>query len=616
MKTCRSIAVIVAVVAGVVVLAPAQANLGDAVSLRLSGEISFNYSGSSGSSGDASGIGFGGTGNLTGFYYDPNFLSFSFQPYYHRAQSESIYETVNSGKGFTASSNIFGGSRFPGSVAFSRTLDSTGEFGLPGVGGVVAEGDSSAFSISWSALLEHLPTLTANFSTTSSDSQIVGAGSSSKSDSKSLSLQSHYVLKGFNLQAMYSRQGMDAEFPDYLGGSDTQLSENATSNFNFNVGHRLPLRGYWNLGWNRSGYVSQFAGANLESSSDGGANNINTVASLAPTNRLNLNFGGNFTDNVWGSLQQSLIGSGTPFVVPSTKTRVMSANASAGYTVFSGLGLQGRISHHVIQNHGNTFTEDSRSFTQYSGTANFNYVTDLFGAMTFSLGAVDTATQNGNNGASLVANVNLSRMVANWEMSGNFGYSQQVQTLDDFYITSMYNYGVTAKRRLSDFYLATAFRGSRSGMEQFEGFSNHHESFSGSLRWRRLSLNGQYSQSAGTSVLTPTGLVAVPPGLPTTVLAVPVVFGGRSYGFGAGYQPFRRASITGNYATSSNQRDAGPYTTTPYESTIYNARFQYRLRKLDIDVNFTRLEQGIGAQNTPATVNSYYVRVSRWFEIF
>jgi hypothetical protein len=616
MRACRNPIATVAILAVLAGYAAGQASLGDAVSLRLSGELSFNYSGASGTSGSFQGLGFGGSGNLSGFYYDPNFLAFNFQPYYQRAQSESIYETVNTGKGFTASSRVFSGSRFPGSVSYTRTFDSTGEFGLPGIGGVVSQGDSSAFAVSWSAMVEHLPTVTATFTTTASESSVFGTTSDSQSDSRNFTLQSNYAIKGFHIQGGYSRQGMDAEFPDALGGDSTQSSENSSDNINVNVGHRLPLRGYWNLAWTRSAYAAAYHGANLASANDGGANTLSTVASLAPSNKLNLSFGGNYTDNVWGSLQQSLIGTGAQLIAPDTNTRSLSVNASAGYSVFSRMALQGRISHHRIANSGGSFAEDGRSFTQFSGAVNFNYVTRLFGAMTFSLGAIDTATQNGNTGATLVGSVNLTRMVANWEMSGNFGYSQQMATLDNFYMTSMYNYGATAKRRFSAFYLALAFRGSQSGMQQYEGFNNHHEAFSGSVRWWRLNVNGQYSKASGTSVLTAGGLVAVPPGLPTSVLLVPVAFGGESYGLGLGYQPFRRATITGNYSTASNRRVGGPYTTTPFDSTIYNARFQYRLRKLDIDANFTRLEQGIGAQNQPATVNSYYIRVSRWFQVF
>jgi hypothetical protein len=40
------------------------------------------------------------------------------------------------------------------------------------------------------------------------------------------------------------------------------------------------------------------------------------------------------------------------------------------------------------------------------------------------------------------------------------------------------------------------------------------------------------------------------------------------------------------------------------------------MRKLNIEGNFTRFQQSVQTGLVPAEVNSYYVRISRWFNVF
>ena len=126
--------------------AAAQVTVGDNVKLSSGGNLSLGYSGTSGNR-DASNhsLDLGGQGWMRGFYYKPQFISFDFQPFYHRSQSDSIYQSITNGSGFTANTNIFSGSRFPGSISYGRTYDSTGQFGVPGISGIAAHGNGDSF---------------------------------------------------------------------------------------------------------------------------------------------------------------------------------------------------------------------------------------------------------------------------------------------------------------------------------------------------------------------------------------------------------------------------------------------------------------------------------------
>jgi len=253
--------------------------------------------------------------------------------------------------------------------------------------------------------------------------------------------------------------------------------------------------------------------------------------------------------------------------------------------------------------------------TQFSGNASFNFARSFLGALTFSLGVIDTVTQEGNSGASLVGNVNYLRRFHAWEFGGDFGYSQQVQTLFDVYTTSTYRYGAQAKRRFRSFQWMSSFHAGHTGFTHLEGFSSGSEGFSTNLIFRRLTVGGQYSQSAGTSILTSTGLIELPPGVPPPLLQQPILYDAKSYGGGVSVTPFRRFTVSANY-NKARSATAGPALSSGFQSTIFNTRLQYRLRKLNVEGNFTRFEQSIRTGAMPAVINSYYIRISRWFNLF
>src|SRR5512133_165917 len=117
-----------------VLSAAAQLNIGDNTNINLSGDVSFGYSGSFGDTIESGhGIGVGGQGQLTGSYYNPNFLAFRMEPYYNRSQSNSTFQSINNTSGVLGQVDLFRGSNFPGSISYGKSLDGTGQFGMPGL---------------------------------------------------------------------------------------------------------------------------------------------------------------------------------------------------------------------------------------------------------------------------------------------------------------------------------------------------------------------------------------------------------------------------------------------------------------------------------------------------
>src|ERR1035441_6553935 len=99
----------------------AQLQVGDQLDLNLGGDISAGYSGSFTNQGPSShGIIFGGSANLSGSYHSPQFLTFDVTPFYNQSRNDSSYQSITDSSGVTANATIFGGSKFPGYVNFSK----------------------------------------------------------------------------------------------------------------------------------------------------------------------------------------------------------------------------------------------------------------------------------------------------------------------------------------------------------------------------------------------------------------------------------------------------------------------------------------------------------------
>src|SRR5215510_9239091 len=93
-----------------------QVTVGENTKLNLGGDLSFGYSGARGDTTSSNEVDLGVNANLTGFYYHPQFLNFSINPYYNRNQFNSETTNIFSGKGINSVANLFSGSHTPISV--------------------------------------------------------------------------------------------------------------------------------------------------------------------------------------------------------------------------------------------------------------------------------------------------------------------------------------------------------------------------------------------------------------------------------------------------------------------------------------------------------------------
>jgi hypothetical protein len=259
--------------------------------------------------------------------------------------------------------------------------------------------------------------------------------------------------------------------------------------------------------------------------------------------------------------------------------------------------------------------EDSAD-TQYGATVDFQKVNNLFGFLRFSIGVVDTATQEGNGVIGLVANVGMNRKFGRWDTVADFNYSQNTQTLFGIVTTNNYNYGGMLRRKInSSISWSTSFRESRSGLAAQEGSKNIADSVATNLSWEKYSFSGSYSRAQGQALLGVNGtLIATPVG--SVISDYFLTFNARSLSFTASTQLFRLLTLSGIYTNVSSNAIRNAIGTFS-NGDRYSTRIALRMRRLYIVAGFDRaMQKSSVVPGGPRVVNSYYVSLSRWFNVF
>jgi hypothetical protein len=603
--------------AGVVLFAlPLLAQLQlNGVSMTGNGTFSAGYSGGyTGLSGGSShGITLGGNANIDGDYFNPQFLSFHLMPYYNRDQSNSASRSIEDSSGVDGTVDIFSGSHIPGSVSFSKDYNSTGSFGIPGTAGLVTHGNGTGLNINWSALFPGLPTLTAAYSKNNSTTSVYGSQNTAESSFQNLSFQSTYNIAGYNLNGTYSHASGHSQFPELLVGTTGVAKEtNSSNNYQVSASHSIPFRGQFQTQYTRLGYHYDYGEQN---SSQGSSNTINSIATISPFKTLGASIQGDYTDDVAGGLEQEILSStGQTILINGSTNSGHAIGAQVYYNPSSLFGVTGQVQHAVQTALGRTY-----SLTTYGASAISRYSRPFLGSFTFSGGLLDSANQAGNSVLGGVANVNFSRKMFGWDVQSNFGYSQNVQTVLVIETTSSMSYSASIHRKMAHRkFLNLGFSGGHSGLSQQSGDTSHQEQFFGNFNYHNLSFSGNYSKNFGTSIYTAAGLVVLPGNLPPSIFSpnALAVTSGTSYSFGMGTTLMRRLIVTSSYA-SSRGTTLQPTNSLQINNSLANVLLTYRLRRLYITGGYTRLLQtSQGLSNTQSRINTFFIGISRWFNLF
>jgi hypothetical protein len=589
---------------------PNQLSIGENTKLNAGALFTFGYSGDYGDVIPSDhGLTWGMNGTMNGYYYNPNFISFSAQPYYNQSRADSDFQSLTGASGINTTANFFSGSHFPGSVSYHYDHNSTGTFGLSGQPNFTTIGNDQGFGINWSALLPNLPTLSVGYSQGGGSGTVYGTSELTTSDTKLLNIRTGYDVAGFRLNGFFDRNSMDSKFPQFLAGQGTSIEDSTAHDFGAGVQHSLPWHGEFFANYDRVTASSDyFYTSGLSSNTTSYTDDIeNAGATFHPTQKLTLDLNENYTGNLSGYLSQTLNTSGTPLLG-------LNLGSGAHSETFGG-GATYQFTNYLSASSQATYYDQEYFGKSYTGTyvsATVSYAKRLLNTFTFSGSVIDSDNGQGSNAVGFIGNVNAYRRFGGWTMSGAFSYAQNVQSVLVTYTTSYYNYSANVNHRLpAGWQWTAAFNGTHTGLTQDPNSSSHSEGYSSSLGSRRLTLTGNYTSSSGISLLGGTGLVPVA-GTPGVLNFIN--FSGDSYGGGLSVTPARRLIISGSYnrAISNTLGEMFSHNSTD----IYNAQLQYHLRKIGLQAGYTRFGQGISAAGTPANTTSYFVGVTRWFDFF
>ena len=609
----RSTLILLAGLLASTLTASAQLHIGPNVQMSGAASINAGYNEDSGTEGSDHGLGISGQAVINGFYYNPNFLSFQATPFYNRSQTNSDSASLTNTSGTSGSVTLFGGSKTPGSITYYLDENKSGTFGVPGMAGLTTASNDHGFNVNWSALYPGLPPLMVSFNDSSGSSSVIGTPGESDSNSKSLSLGTHYKLRGFGLSSALSWMSTNTNVDQIISAAQPAVASKSTStNFTFDLQHRLPMRGSFNAEYMHMGYSD---GDGSGGSTSGSSSTVSTSADVHPVSRLSISGNAEYTNNIEGGLEQQLINS-TGQVVPLSS----SSSSAAQFGTNAFLHVAGEMYITGFANHGvQSYAGKLIQTTNYGVTTNYAFQHTLLRGLTVNGGVIDSATQEGNEGASLVGNVNYARHMGPWTIGGGWSYSQNVETLVNVTTTSSMGYNASAQRkfahqRVFDF----RFNGGHTGFTDLKGYLSHTENYSAYYFMGAVNVSGNYSKSYGQSILTSSGLVNLPVQLPSGAVSANdlVSYGGSGYGFGAGTLLFKRLSVSVGY-NHNDANTSGLAVNSIFTGSTENARLHYRLRKIILDVGYSRLLQDAQSTlNTHTAINSFFVGFSRTFNLF
>ena len=507
----------------------AQLQVGDDVRMNLNGVINAGYAGNYGDQIPSShGLQFGGSAQLSGSYYDPNFLNFSVTPYYNQSRADSSFQSLTDATGVDATANFFTGSHFPGYASYNYTRNSTGNVGLIAAPNFTTVGNGQGFGIGWSVLLPNWPTFSASYSQGSGTGTLYGTNEVSSSSTRTFNVRSSYQLAGWTLNAYYTHLNLQSDFPVFFGGEQGADKSNYSSNsFGTNAFHNLPWNGSVSISYNHSTYSGNF-GSTLSDTQGNSSftTDVETAnVSFHPTRKLILFGSQSYTNDLNGYFYQNLVsnGGGVPILPMNSQTDSSTLSGGASYNFTNNLYGQAQINYYDQYYFGQSYNG-----SYISGT--LGYGKRILDTFTVSGSVIESSNKFANNSLGFMGNLNGFRHLGTWELSGNFSYAQNVQTLLVTYTVSYYNYGANLHKRLGrgkQFTLAAT--GSHSGFSQEPGNVSSSEGFSSSLALRNFTLTGNYTQAAGQSILTSTGIQPIPP-TPGLLPEGLIVYNARSYG--------------------------------------------------------------------------------------
>ena len=392
---------------------------------------------------------------------------------------------------------------------------------------------------------------------------------------------------------------------------------------NLGISHQLPWHGNFSANYNRSSFDSNY-GLITNSGGTVYSATVDTYSASAyfnPTARLSVGSNTTYTDNLLGSIYETIITSGAAvqnLIAPGETTHSLDTVAYSNYQISKYWQVFGSVEFRNQTNLGGNILPGTGTISSEVATATTTYTNTFRGGVFSGLVGFqqnDITTANNSNSVGLITSGNYSKQVGSWALAGGFNYSQNTQTVLVGYTTSNMGYSGNVLHKFNRVRWSATAGGSKSLLNHTD-YSTFAQNYSTSLSWKRLGANAGYTRSSGNALLAGAGVVTTT--IPAVLLPSQLVFyGGSGWSAGLGANPLRQWSISATYskAQSNTSSTLTPYSFNHTEQFVFTS--QYQVRQLYLNAGYSRLVQGFSASTTPpALLGTWYVGIQRWFNFF
>lgn len=600
--------------------ARAQVRVAPETFIRLNADASVGYVKSTAQHGLSS-VNFGLGANLNGYFYHPNFLNFQFSPYYNQGREYSTADFISGDKGFSAAVNLFGGSRIPLFVSYSKGMTKSGLYGVAGSeSSVVGEGSNDSLNVNWSVRLDRLPSFQVGYFRSGGDYRILGAsGSEGNSRASGYQLASQYNLYGFALAASYTRQRLQQLVPSVFLTTQKPRTNTDQDNLELSLNRRVGKNSFFDAVASRAHYDTDATSLPQNRRYD----TFRTGFNSRPMSRLAVSVRMNYVSDLNAMLIGSVLpgssgGTGPLLLAPlESRTRYLTYSGSANYEVSASLSVRSTYRHGLGKFTGRSSNEDA------AWNSAVNYRRKLLGgrlATSYSVGVYrfeNGSAETSSRGHS--GTVIYSKTVRGWEHYGSFQYSKSsIESLlpghMDILSTEIGTSGLVRGWRMIG-----SFRYERSESIFNTEADNRRRMFRVSFSKRRLQFGASLQSGSGLSIVSISG---TQPGSGTPVVVAgsgfeQLLIPSKSFSFSASasYQIGKRTTLNGSWSTMNYSTvQAGIERVNDLGQLNFHVRHWFR--RLDCRAGYRRYHQvfsGLGGMYNSHTV---YFQVSRHFDVF
>lgn len=626
MSCNRSLPVLWALVAleACLPVAHAQVAVGQNTEVRLGADASVGYVASSAQDGLNS-VNFGLSADLRGHYYHPNFLQFTFSPYYNQGREYSTADFITGDKGLSTSLNLFSGGNIPFFLTYSRAYTRSGLYGVVGSeASVVGAGSNENLNANWTIRLSRWPTLQLGYIRSRGDYEVFGAnGSFGKANTNGYVIGAQYNLFGFALAASMNRQKFQQLLPQVLSSVQQQsLTTTDQKNMQFSINRRLTKASFFDVFATRSRWATDITTQPQNRSYD----TVHTGITARPWERLTTGFRINYTSDLSALLLGSVLPGGASGAKPvgnfqvnslDTRTHYITYNAYAGYNAGLGFNVRTGVRHGEGRFSGRPNNSDTTLDTSISYSRVFHglrlttgYTAGLYD---YENGATQTSSQ-GHTGV-----VNFSKAVRGWAYSTLFQYS--TANMDALLPGNTHNLSTefSASGPVKSWRLNTTYRFERYDSIFNTSSENRRQGFRVGLSRNRWNFASALQFGTGLSILTVAG--------PRSASIEQVAAAASEFDRLLIPSESSSFSLTGSYQFARRSTMNGGFTRLHYRSMQANIERENQLdqvdfyvrhwfRQVELRAGYRRYHQQFSGLNGLYNANTFYFQVSRHFDVF